>query len=125
MDQEQIKKIIEEPYDETREDTLRVSLKEHYKAKMRRTVIGFSIYCCVFYGLGIACGVMLLRTGDTRYQILFAALFLFFMQRAALVKTIGWQMLNKQGVEREVKRLEFRIAELIEIVNTRLPGVND
>ncbi len=119
MDQEQIKQIIEEPYDDAREDTLRITLQDHYKAKMRRTAIGCAVYCCFFYALGIVCGVMLLRAGETRYQIMYAALFLFFMQRAALVKTIGWQLLNKQGVEREVKRLELRIAELDQTVKSR------
>lgn len=112
MNDEEIKRMIEHTYDDKKEDTLRTTVKEFYHKKTQWTAVGFAIYCSVFYVLGIVSAVLFFYAEETKYQVMFAALFLFLMQRAALVKTIGWQVVNKQSVKREITRLEIRIAEL-------------
>jgi hypothetical protein len=112
MNDEEIKRMIDNTYDDVKEDTLRASVKYFYGRKMQWTAIGFSIYCTVFYVLGILSAVLFFYADETKYQIMFAALFLFLMQRSALIKTIGWQGMNKHSIKREITRLEIRIAEL-------------
>ena len=120
MDDEQIKKIIEDTYDESKENTLKSMVSQWYKKKIRWTAIVFSVYCCFFHLLAIISAVLFFQVDQAKYQMMYVALFLFFMQRSALVKTIGWQRVNKHSVEREVKRLELRIAELNETVQSKV-----
>ena len=112
MDEKEIKRIIEDGYDESEEDTVGSMVKEVYKKKMRKAAILWGSYCGFFYVLGVISAVLLFRADQIRYQILLAAAFLFFMQRAALVKIIGWQWLHQNSIKRELKRLELRVAEL-------------
>ena len=120
MNDEQIKKIIEDTYDDSKENTLKSMVGQWYKKKIRWTVILFSAYCCFFHLLAIVSAVLFFQVDQTRYQMMYVALFLFFMQRSALVKTIGWQRFNKHSIEREIKRLELRIAELNETAKTNV-----
>lgn len=121
MDDEQIRKIIEDTYDYSKEDTLKSMVGQWYKKKIRWTAIFFGIYCGFFHLLAIISAVLFFQVDQVKYQMMYVALFLFFMQRSALVKTIGWQRLNKHSVEREVKRLELRIAELNEMAKSKVP----
>lgn len=120
MDDEQIKKIIEDTYDDSKEDTLRSMVSQWYKKKISWTAVLFSVYCVFFHVLAIVSAVLFFQVDQAKYQMMYVALFLFFMQRSALVKIIGWQRLNKHSVEREVKRLELRIAELNETVKSKV-----
>ena len=120
MDEQQIKKIIEDTYDDSKENTLKSMVGQWYKKKLRWTVILFSAYCCFFHLLAITSAILFFQVDQAKYQMMYVALFLFFMQRSALVKTIGWQRFNKHSVDREVKRLELRIAELNETVKSKV-----
>ena len=120
MDEQQIKKIIEDTYDDSKENTLKSMVGQWYKKKIRWTVVAFSAYCGFFHLLAIISAVLFFQVDQAKYQMMYVALFLFFMQRSALVKTIGWQRFNKHSIDREIKRLELRIAELDETVKGKV-----
>ncbi len=118
MEHKNLDDMIDSPhkYDNVSEDLLLAMMKDRYNRKLRTTGILLSLYCAFFYILGIAGAVMFFQTEQTKYQIMYAAVFVYFMQRAALVKGIGWQWINKRSIEREIKGLEIRIAELSKTV---------
>ncbi len=121
MEHENTDDIIDSQHesDNVSEDLLLAMMKDRYNRKLRTTAILLSLYCAFFYILGIAGAVMFFQTEQTKYQIMYASVFVYFMQRAALVKTIGWQRLNKHSIAREIKGLEIRIAELSKTVKEK------
>ncbi len=121
MEHENIDDIIDSPheYDNVSEDLLRAMMKDRYNRRQRTRTILLCVYCAFFYVLGIAGAVMFFQVEQAKYQIMYAAVFVYFMQRAALVKTIGWQWINKHSIEREIKGLEIRIAELSKTVKEK------
>ncbi len=121
MEHENTDDIIDSPheYDNVSEDLLLAMMKDRYNRKLRTSAILLSLYCAFFYVLGIAGAVMFFQTEQTKYQIMYAAVFVYFMQRAALVKGIGWQWINKHSIAREIKGLEIRIAELSKTVKQK------
>ena len=50
---------------------------------------------------------------------MYAVIFGLFVEGIALMKIFAWQMLARNSVKREIKRLELRIAELNEAVKSR------
>jgi hypothetical protein len=119
MNDEQIKKIIEDTYDESREDTLLSMVGQLYSKKMFSSFIVHGAYSLPFLAGAIFCGIKFFNTQQVRYQIMFAAIFICCVQFVTLRKNIYWQMLHKNSISREIKRLEIRIAELSETVKNK------
>lgn len=90
MEHENIDDLIDSPgkYDNVSADLLRAMMKDRYNRRLRNSAILFSLYCAFFFALGIAGAVMFFQAEQTKYQIMYASVFVYFMQRAALVKTI-------------------------------------
>ena len=109
MDQEQIKKIIEDTYDDSKEDNLLSMVGQLYSRKMFSSFIVLAVFC----------GIKFFQTQQVQYQIMYAAIFVCCIQFVTLRKNIYWQMLHKNSVSREIKRLEIRIAELNETVKNK------
>ncbi len=119
MNDEQIKKIIEDTYDNAKEDTLLSMVGQLYSRKMFSSFIVHAAYSLVFIFLAVFCGIEFFQTQDVQYQIMYAAIFVCCIQFVTLRKNIYWQMLHKNSVSREIKRLELRIAELNEAVKNK------
>ena len=119
MDQEQIKKIIEDTYDDSKEDTLLSMVGQLYSRKMLSSLIAHGAYSLVFIALAVFCGVKFFQTLQVQFQIMYAAIFVCCIQFVILRKNIYWQMLHKNSISREIKRLEIRIAELNETVKNK------
>jgi hypothetical protein len=119
MDQEQIKKIIEDTYDDSKEDNLLSMVGQLYSRKMFSSLIAHGAYSLVFIVLAVFCGFEFFETQQVQYQIMYAAIFVCCIQFVTLRKNIYWQMLHKNSVSREIKRLEIRIAELNETVKNK------
>lgn len=69
-----------------------------------------------FFGLGVWSAIRFFDAPDTRDMIMWAVAFLFSAQVIAMLKIWYWMLMNRNAVTREVKRLEFQVARL---VNTR------
>lgn len=119
MDQEQIKKIIEDTYDDSKEDTLLSMVGQLYSRKMFSSLIAHGAYSSVFIALAVFCGIKFFQTQQVQYQIMYAAIFVCCIEFVILRKNIYWQMLHKNSISREIKRLEIRIAELNETVKNK------
>ena len=119
MDQEQIKKIIEDTYDDSKEDTLLSMVGQLYSRKMFSSFIVHVAYSSVFIVLAVFCGIKFFQTQQVQYQIMYAVIFVCCIEFVILRKNIYWQMLHRNSISREIKRLEIRIAELNETVKNK------
>ena len=116
MNDEQIKKIIEDTYDDSQEDNLLSMVGQLYSKKMFSSMIVHGAYSLPFIAGAIFCGIKFFKTGQTQYQIMYAAIFVCCIQVCIFSKAKYWQMLFKNNTSREIKRLELRIAELADSI---------
>jgi hypothetical protein len=116
MDEKEIKKIIDDTYDEARENTIWSMAGDFYNRKMLSMVILVWSMGITFTGIAIFSGVKFFGTGEIKYQIMYAVIFLTCIQWVGAIKIFAWQFIHRNSVKREIKRLELRIAELSEAV---------
>ena len=119
MDDEQMKKIIEDTYDESKEDTLRSWLRDGYSKRMRWITFGVCAFYIIILVPMIFSIIQFCRSDQTKYQIMYAVIFLFCSHWMGFESVFAWVMMQRPRLHREIKRLEFRIAELIETVKDK------
>jgi hypothetical protein len=113
MNEEQIKRIIDGAYDDAREDTIRAMLSEFYSRRMAATAAFIWVIAMLFLAAAVYSAVSFFRTGTTKDQILYATIFLACFYGIGLMKIFAWQMLHRNSIKREIKRLELRLAEAL------------
>jgi len=111
MNEQQVGKTLEDSYDPDREDSLRSMVGDFYNRKMLTIVIVVWFWAVVFVGGAVACGVAFAGAEQIKAQIMYAALFVCCVQFIALLKVVSWQMIHKNRIIREIKRLEMRVVE--------------
>ena len=118
MDKEQIKKIIDSPpeYDESKEDTLRSWLRDGYSKRMHWITFGVCASYFILLVPIIISVIQFFKTDQTKYQIMYAAIFVFCSHWIGFESVFAWVMMQRPRISREIKRLELRIAELSEAV---------
>jgi hypothetical protein len=111
MTDEQIRRIIDgsPEYENSKETTLRSMLADFYNRKMLSTAIFIWVWGLAVIAGATYCAVQFFRNVETRDQIMYAALFVCCVQFLALTKVFAWQMIHRNGILREIKRLELRI----------------
>jgi hypothetical protein len=121
MNDEQIRKIIDgsHEYDDSKESTLRTMLGDFYNRKMLSVAVFIWAWGIVVIAAAVYCAVQFFRNVEIRDQIMYAALFVCCVQFLALTKIFAWQMIHRNGILREIKRLELRIAELPRKLDSR------
>ena len=121
MNDEQIRRIIESPdeYDESKEDTLLSMVGQLYSKKMLPSIVVHGAYSLPFIAGAIFCGIKFFKTDQIQFQLMYAAIFVCCVQFIVFSKVKYWQMLHKNNISREIKRLELRIAELSETVKSK------
>ena len=116
MNEAQIQKMMNDTYEQTKEDTLRGMIKEFYNSRMRSIVIIVWGFALLFIAGAVYSGVMFFKTDQVKSLIMFATIFLVCAHWIDLMKIFAWQMIHKNSIKREIKRLELRIAELAQTV---------
>jgi hypothetical protein len=104
--------LIDEIYDTSREDTLLSMVGELYSRRMLPSLLVHAAHSLPFLLLAIFCGIRFFYVEQVQFQLMHAAVFICSVHVVFLRKVIYWQMLHKNSVSREVKRLEVRILEL-------------
>lgn len=120
MDDKEIKKIIESTYDESRENTIWSMVGDFYNRKMLSMVILVWGMGITFMGVAIFSGIKFFRTGEIKYQIMYAVIFLTCIQWVSSIKIFAWQLIHRNSVKREIKRLELSIVEMSETVKKQI-----
>jgi hypothetical protein len=119
MNGEQIKKTIENAYDESEENTLCSMLKGFYNRQMLSVVILVWIWAIIFIAGAVYSGTQFFNTDQVREQIMYAVIFICCFQGVGLIKTFAWQMIHRNAIKRQIKQMDIRIAELSEFVKTK------
>ena len=121
MNDEQIKKIIDSPeeYDESQEVTMHSWLRDGFSKRMRSVMIYVNAMYLILSALGIFIIIKFFRTDQTKYQIMYAAIFVCCNLWGVFVSVWGCVMMQRPSISREIKRLELRIAELAETVKNK------
>ena len=117
MNDEQIKKIIDDTYDESKEDTYRSMLRDFFSKKMRWFTINFYVWSISCVAMTIISAIQFFKTNQTKFQIMYAAIFICCFLSVGLCKAMAFVMISRHNIKREIKRLELRIAELTETVS--------
>ena len=117
MNDEKIRQMIDDNYDDSREDTIRSMLSEFYSRKMAATAALVWVIGVLFLAAAVYSAVAFLGTAETKGQILYATVFICSFYAIGLMKAFAWQMLHRNNIKREIKRLELRIAELVSSLN--------
>ncbi len=118
MNEEQIKKILDNPeeYDELKEDSYISWIRSGFKNCQGWAIILVFVHFFFFLALAVLCGILFLISETTKYQIMYAAFFVCCLLIAYLIKIFAWVWGCRNLINRDIKRLELRIAELSETV---------
>ena len=73
-----------------------------YASVMQVLIFSFSIYCLVRF----------FQVEELRQMIIWSVLFFFSMAASVQIKIIQWQMINRNSIIREIKRLELQVGLL-------------
>lgn len=114
MNDEQIRNIIDgsQDYEDAKEDSLRSMLADFYSRKMLSTAILVWVWGIIFIAGAVYSAARFFATEQIKDQIMYAAIFICLIQFVGLMKVFAWQMIARNSIKREIKRLELRIAEL-------------
>lgn len=118
MNDKEIQHIIDETYDESRENTISTMLKDFYNKRMLSIVIILWVWGILFFAGAVYSAVQFFKNVETKTQLMYVATFLCCCQFLGLIKVFAWQIIHRNGLKREIKRLELRIAELSETVKS-------
>jgi hypothetical protein len=119
MNEENIKKIIEDNYDVTKEDTVWTMIRDFYNKKFLCVVIVFWILMILFMAGLVYSGIKFFKTEQVQYQIMYSTIFISCLFGGTTIKIFVWLLAHRHGIDREIKRLELRIAELAETVKNK------
>jgi len=119
MNDEQIKKIIDGTYEGPREDTIWSMVGDFYNRRMLSIVIVIWVWVLIFIAGAVYCAVQFFNNVETKSQIMYASLFVCCWYLLGLMKIFAWQMIHRNSLKREIKRLELRVAELNETVKNK------
>ena len=119
MNDEPIRRIIEDKYDDAKEDTLRSVVSDFYSRRLLSTAILTWGFGALFFALAAFSAFQFLQADQTKRQIMYAALFILGTHGIGLMKIFAWEMVHRHNIKREIKRLEYRVAELSEAIKSK------
>ncbi len=119
MTTEQIRKIIDDSYDDSKEETLREIAGEFYSRRMLSVAVLTWAWSILFIALAVYGAVQFFKVAESRAQIMYAVLFIIGFDGVGLTKIAFGQVMHRQSIKRDIKRLELRLAELIEMLKTK------
>ena len=105
-----------EDFDADRDQTFRQMLAGTFKGRTRWMTVLVYIYIFAFTALMVVSIVSFFESGqtDTRSHILWATGFLMSALFVTFLKLWIWNIMNRNAIAREIKRLELCVAELTE-----------
>ena len=102
---EEVKNKVVDTCNESKEDSIWSMASDFYSRKMLSVVILVWIWAIIFIAGVIYCGVEFFKTDQTKSHIMYAAIFVCCFHGICLMKIFAWQMIHRQGIKREIRRL--------------------
>ena len=119
MNDETIKKIIEDSYDASKEEGILSMARDFYSRQMRSTAIMVWCWGIAFFALAAYGTIQFFQADQTRTQILGAAVFIVGCLGIGVMKIFAWEMVHRHSIKRDIKRLELRVVELTETLKAK------
>ena len=119
MKEEEIKKMLEDTYDYSKEDSYGSMVRDFFSERMRWVMITVWVWFFIFMVAIVISIIFFFMTDQTKFQIMYAAIFVCCTLSIGFLKVLAWVMLQRHGIKREIKRLELRIAELAETIKDK------
>lgn len=107
MNNEELKKNINDNCDESKEDSIWSMARDFYGPKMRSTATLVWICAIIFFAAAAYFGTKFLQTDQTKSQIMYAALFVCCFNGICLMKVFAWMMIQRLAIKREIKKLKM------------------
>ena len=104
----------EADYDIGQEETLFQMVGRSFRGRQWWMTCIAWVYLFLFTGVAVFAAVRFFGVETTRDQILYATIFAVTAAMAMGVKMWYWTILNRNSIQREIKRLELRITKLTE-----------
>ncbi len=104
MNDEQIKKNVDDTCNESKEDSIWSMARDFYGRQMRSTAILVWVWAIIFFVPAAYSAIQFFRTDQTKSQILYATIFICCFNGICLMKIFAWQMIHRQGIKREIKQ---------------------
>ncbi len=114
---DEIRKILDDTYDGAREDSIRTMIGDFYSRRMLSITVLIWFWAIVFFVAAGYTAMKFFETDETQSQIMYASIFVCLVQFIGLMKVLAWQMMARNSVKWEIKRLELRIAELVKALD--------
>ena len=114
MNDEQTKKVIEDTCVESKEDTFCTMARDLYNKKNFATLIWVWGNSLVFLALAIFSCIKFFQAEQSKYQIMYAAIFICCIQVVILAKIVCWQTIHTNRIKRQIKKLKKLWQEYIE-----------
>ena len=92
---------------ESKDDSIWSMASDFYSRKMLPIVIIVWVWAIIFIAAAAYCGAKFLKTDQVKSQIMYAALFVCCFNGICLMKIFAWQMIHRQGIKREIKKLKM------------------
>lgn len=99
-------------YDLEKEEGLREMIARSFQGKTRWMAMLVWFESLMFTGLAVFAAIRFFQVDGLKDSIFYAALFLTLMLVIVLAKVWYWMLMNRNCVQRDIKRLELRILEL-------------
>jgi hypothetical protein len=126
MSDEIVRKIVNEmEHDSAREDSLRHMIASAFEARTRVFTMISAIFKIAALAAAVWVAILFFQTDEIRKMILYATVFNTCMLIIATMRLFLWQLLLRQGVMREIKRLELRLLEFAKNSGSVPASAND
>jgi ABC-type sugar transport system permease subunit len=113
MSDDIIRRIMSDmEHDSERDDTVRRMIASAFEARTRTYTFATISIAVVALALAVWVAVLFFKTDDIRWMIAYGTLFNTCMLTIVFVRLVLWQLLLRQGIIREIKRLELRVLEM-------------
>lgn len=99
------------------DDTMRDLLRTSFRGRMRFWAYFAYAYLILFTILAVLFGYWFFESQSVKNMILYGGLFGISILIITVVKLWYWMLINRNAVTREIKRLEFQIAKLAEVLS--------
>jgi len=73
---------------------------------MLSTTILVWVWAIIFFAGAAYCTFKFFQTDETKYHIMYAALFVCFIHGIGLMKIFAWEMIHRNSIKREIKKLK-------------------
>ena len=99
-------------YDDSQEDTLWSMFCDFYNRKMLPIVIVAWAFFLLVAALAVLAAVRFFASDQVKDLIAYATLFVICCLCFCLINIFAWQMIHRNGLKRQINKLELRVAEL-------------